>query len=419
MRIQSLDISGFRGIRHLRLDFDRTLTVLVGENGAGKTRVLDALGLLLDQYIANVVPRTQKKALKFKSSDTNSDRPAVLKIAAETGSEDLYWTRSRGNTKDLGIEFDFAAKKGKKLSEYAQALPRNGTHQHLPLLVYYGSQRAVLGYPKDDREPADLSPQAAYAGSLTGTLDFGSLVIWFRDRSLDELQRQQEDGAYCDTALEAVRAAMKVATGLEKPVYRPVREPRGLCVEKAGKLLSVMQLSSGEQLYLALAGDLARRLSLLNPSMPNPQHGDGVVLIDDIELQLHPRWQRRILPYLLTTFPNCQFIVSTHSPQVLGTVTANQVRILHPTPDGNAEAIKPSAVHGRDSNYILLSVLGAKERDPEIQERLDRLEGAIADGELDQAETLLADLEPDMEGGPAELILARSRIERRKRSQPA
>ena len=84
--------------------------------------------------------------------------------------------------------------------------------------------------------------------------------------------------------------------------------------------LDVLQLSDGEKCTLALFGDIARRLAIANPSLDDPLQGDGVVLIDELELHMHTSWQRKVISMLKKTFPNIQFIITTHSPQILGEV---------------------------------------------------------------------------------------------------
>ena len=281
-----------------------------------------------------------------------------------------------------------------------------------PLLIYYGQRRAVLDVPQRLREAADQRKAAAFSGALKADLEFREFVVWFRDRSLEEAQHWREDQSYRDGQLEAVRRAMTEKTGLKNPEHR-----QGLHVTKNGVDLLVSQLSSGEQTFLALAGDLARRLAMLNPDLPDPLQGPGIVLIDEIELHLHPRWQRVILPWLTETFPGCQFVITTHSPQVLGRVHADSIRVLHPGADGRIEVGIPRAAYGRDSSEILLAVLGADERDAEIKARLDLLEDAIGAGRLSEAATLLESLRQEIEGEPPELTLAQARLDRRRRAQ--
>ncbi len=90
-----------------------------------------------------------------------------------------------------------------------------------------------------------------------------------------------------------------------------------MLIDKHGETLNVSQLSQGEKSLMTLVGDIARRLAMMNPSLASPLEGDGIVLIDEVDLHLHPKWQRSLLERLTTTFPGCQFVVTTHSPLVV------------------------------------------------------------------------------------------------------
>lgn len=434
MKLRSMDIKGFRGLTELHVDFHQRLTVIVGENGIGKTSVLDALAILLDQYLARYVRGSAQKARQIKDSDIgllmNPYEPeTMLRLVVDvSAAEDLEWTLLRQGrheklTSPRRSEFD-------ALNAYvrARAEERGPALAGEPLLVYYGQRRAVLDVPQRLRDSVGLEPEAAFHAALDAeSLDFREFVAWFRDRSLDEAIRWRELPGHQDNQLQAVRQAMTQETGLADPVYR-TSAPRGLYVEKRQKSaqsrlfdfldrvsLPVDQLSSGEKTFLALAGDLARRLAMLNPEMERPLEGEGIVLIDEVELHLHPRWQRRFIPWLMETFPNCQFVVTTHSPQVLGEVEAACIRILRTGPEGALDVLVPRETYGWDSNYILQSVLGADERSQEVKARLDELENAISDGALDRAAELLAGLRRDIEGNPPELTIAQARLDRRQR----
>ena len=111
------------------------------------------------------------------------------------------------------------------------------------------------------------------------------------------------------------RVAQAIPAGFQGSQVK--RSPLRMIVAKDGEELSVDQLSDGETCTLAMAGDLARRMAVANPSMENPLNSEAVVLIDELDLHLHPAWQRRITTSLRETFPRCQFLLSTHSPQIL------------------------------------------------------------------------------------------------------
>ena len=418
MKVQQLRIAAFRGIDGLSLTLDPSLTVIVGDNGVGKTSVLDALAILLDNYLARWLRGSAQSAERLKDAD--------IKIGCHTSSIAIKVSHSNGMQGDWTLRRQTRQGRIKNLSasEFSglNSLVRavlsadEGKLTGAPLLIYYGQRRAVLDLPRRIRSVSNQNPEAAFADALkVGDLNFREFVSWFRDKSLQEAQHWRRDRHYVDAQLDSVRRAMTQATGLDDPTYR-VPTPSGLCFTKRGVELRVDQLSSGERSFLSLAGDLARRLAMLNPDAPDPLKGEGVVLIDEVELHLHPKWQRRFIPWMMDTFPNCQFIVTTHSAQVLGEVKAESIRVLEQD-EGHIRVTQPQASYGRDSNFLLLSVLGGEEREEEVGTLLTEFDELISHGEIDRAEAVLNQIQATMEGTPPEVTLALSRLNRMKRTK--
>lgn len=164
-----------------------------------------------------------------------------------------------------------------------------------------------------------------------------------------ENENKLDNFKYEDKQLKAIRDAIY---SLIPEFYnlRVRRSPLRMTVNKTigdkVEELSIDQLSDGEKCLLAMVGDIARRLAIANPSLGDPLQGEGIVLIDEIELHLHPQWQHKIIPRLTETFPNCQFIVTTHSPQILSHVYPENIYILQSTPDGII-ASNPESSYGR------------------------------------------------------------------------
>jgi predicted ATP-binding protein involved in virulence len=155
----------------------------------------------------------------------------------------------------------------------------------------------------------------AYEQSLMGVrISFNRFFNWFKD--LEDLENElfRYDSNYVDRQLKAVRKAIDSLLGEELSNLRIRRSPLRMTMIKKSYELIINQLSDGEKGLLAMAGDLARRLAIANPGLSDPLEGKGIVLIDEIELHLHPKLQREIIPSLKDTFPNCQFIITTHSP---------------------------------------------------------------------------------------------------------
>ena len=197
--------------------------------------------------------------------------------------------------------------------------------------------------------------------------------------------------------------------------YNAKSERPGLYLKKSlNPEIHVDQLSSGERAYLILLADLARRLQVIQP---DAELADipGIVLIDEIDLHLHPNWQRLIVPTLTRIFKRCQFIVTTHSPQVLGEIKSGRILVLYQNRQGGIECRRSRSAFGRDSNEILLDVLDSTDRDEDVKARLENLESLINRKELDEARKELDALRLDLESGPVELEIAERRLRRRER----
>ena len=129
------------------------------------------------------------------------------------------------------------------------------------------------------------------------------------------------------------------------------------------------EMSDGYKNTLSMIGDIAYRMAVLNPMLGDKVLEDtsGVVVIDEIDLHLHPQWQQTIISDLNTIFPKIQFIVSSHAPAVINSVAREQIRILD-----NGEIYMPAAqTYGRDANSILREVMKASERPTDIKQRMN------------------------------------------------
>jgi predicted ATP-binding protein involved in virulence len=265
--------------------------------------------------------------------------------------------------------------------------------RRLPLAVYYPVNRApatdISPRAKSGSRHYEFEPFDAYVGALDGGgRDFKPFFEWFREREdLENEQRLQVDPSRFDPQLGAVRAAIeKLVPGFSG--LRVQRAPLRMVVQKEGAILELDQLSDGEKCLLALAGDLGRRLAIANPSLSEPLSAEAVVLIDEIELHLHPGWQRMVVERLCQTFPNCQFIMTTHSPQVLSQIPAESVVLL----DQFQRVALPAGTLGRDSNSILEEVMGVPERPQSSANRIHEIARMIDSGDLPQARQALDEL---------------------------
>jgi predicted ATP-binding protein involved in virulence len=415
MKVKRLTLRSFRGIDDLTLDFAPNVTVLIGNNGAGKSSILDALAISFTQFVEKVSEVGMEISQKFQYSDIiNSFTQSTLQMSVDCLGEQT-WIATRDRFTD---ESTFSAAEGSiPPEEVASSFVRNLLNNHranLPLIVYYPVSRGVTSISLELslnflEEQARSAQTLAYDHSLpAGRSSFSDFFQWFKIREdLENEVRLEKDSSYRDHQLKAVRDAIySFSPGFSN--LRVRRSPLRMIVEKFGELV-VNQLSDGEKYLLAMVGDLARRLAIANPGLPDPLQGEGVVLIDEIELHLHPKWQRDIVPALTNTFPNCQFILTTHSPQVLGEVKGKVYRLTSTSDGIIAESIQ---TYGRDSSEILEDDMGADRRSIKIKEDLRQLFRLIEDGDLEAARELKKKMSEEIGDDESEFVKAEILIRR-------
>ncbi len=395
MKVKRLKMNSFRGISDLTLDFNTyEPTVFIGINGVGKSSILDCLDILLS-WLTQRIQNPDSSGRCFKDDDIKKERKEThneITISINDWPE-VAWSLThvtKGRSKDTSSNLGDL----KRVVDRIHSQLDDKSYPALPLAVYYPTNRAVLDIPLKIRTKHSFEQITAYDEVLTGgQIDFRRFFEWFRDREdLENELRLNNYNEYRDRQLEAVRYAFaNLLDGFSN--LRVRRSPLRMTVNKEGDELIVNQLSDGEKCLLALAGDLARRLAIANPNPDcNPLEGSGVVLIDEIELHLHPKWQRAIIPNLKKTFPNCQFIITTHSPQVISDL--KWVHLLRSTSEGIAIDRVPS--FGKDSNRILETLMETPERPQEIKDDIDRLFQLIDDEKFDQARDLRQQLAKSM-----------------------
>jgi predicted ATP-binding protein involved in virulence len=408
VRLQKLHAMDLRGFENLALRFGPNLAILVGVNGSGKTTVLDSLAVLLSQVPA-VLDSRGGHGRRLSDADVRLGAGHVraevdVSFGPNLSSWAITYTRrglSPQSSSSLALLRESLAPVQQQLAERVlreteqqpsktkASSPRELPPLQLPLAVYYPVNRAVLDIPVRLRERHEFASLSAYEGALSGGgANFRRFFEWFRnEEDLENETRLEGDSAWEDRGLRAVRKAIEgLLPGFKNPHVR--RKPGRLVVTKGQVGFEVNQLSDGEKCLLALAGDLARRLALANTGPSDPLEAEAVVLIDEVELHLHPGWQRRVIGALRRTFPNCQFIVTTHSPQVLASVPTEAVILLKDW----AAFPSPAPTRGRDSNAILSEVMEDDERPPEASQEINRIASLIDAGQYDQARSALEDL---------------------------
>jgi predicted ATP-binding protein involved in virulence len=403
MNIKQLRMQSFRGISDLTLDFDPQLNILIGNNGAGKSSILDCLGAFLSHIsdLVNALYVNQKNITDFMSLRQKN----IFLDDDISASNEKSIVQLEAILNSLNFQFFIQTNRGNQSKVSANILDNNPSDRlqsfvhstNIPVLIYYSVKRDILFEECQayQQEKSNTLLDAYIRAFTGGQVVFKEFFEWFK--LLEELENEliRDNPNYRDKQLESVRQAIYTFLPEFKDLRIRRRPELRMTVTKNDAELTINQLSDGEKNLLAMVGDLARRLAIANPEVEKPvEQGSGVVLIDEIELHLHPKWQRMVIPALLDTFPKCQFIITTHSPQVLGEVKDGKIYRLANTESGvTAEIVR---TYGRDSNRILEDEMGVPKRNQKIKDDLLNLFRLIDDGNLTQAKELQASLKQEI-----------------------
>ncbi|MCK5805857.1 MAG: AAA family ATPase [Lentisphaeria bacterium] len=384
--------------------------MFVGANGVGKSSLLDGVTILLSRFAGRIRSlRSNGRTLSNLDIRIGGSQAKIELQASVLGSELRWYVVRGGQRKGQRINGltdlrEFVRTIHERLEERADF--------SLPLMVHYPVNRAVLDIPLRIRKKHSFEQSAAYDNALTGAANnFRVFFEWFRGREDIENERWRREPGYTDRELQAVRQAIgSLMSGYSD--FRVQRNPLRMTLSKKGQELRVDHLSDGEKGLLTMVGDIARRLAIANPGSGDPLAGTGVVLIDEVDLHLHPAWQRTLIPRIEKTFPNLQFLVTTHSPAVLGHVAGDNVVVLQPGDKGTVKATRLST-YGKDANRILEDVLDTPARPDDAREAYDKIYEMITENELDGAEAALTRLATEIKGDP-ETTRARALIRRKR-----
>ena len=461
MQIQSFSLKNIGQFQDLSVSlapttqFTSNITVFIGNNGSGKTSLLKSVATALTWFVARLKHDTSNGTPIPESVILNTANAAAVEI--NVNDQNLqqqiqaYTWRITKNRTARKAEFSTYLSELNQLTDYYKQWLGDDDQSSLPLIAFYPVERSVIDIPLKIREKHQFLQIDGYDNALNNAVDFRRFFEWFRDRedvenelasqvndyadilkeelelvaSLKNLNKNKtdyqdfenlknkldkiinaleannrQDIATKDLQLEAVRQAIYTFIP-EFSNLRVRRKPRlHMSVDKNDKTLNVSQLSQGEKSLMALVGDIARRLAMMNPKLNNPLHGKGIILIDEIDMHLHPQWQRSIIQRLQTTFPNCQFILTTHSPLVISDTQTILVYDL----DGQEVNALPS-LYGQDANTVLLQYMDTSYRNPEVAEQIIQAMDAIQNNDFELANQLIQTLK--LELGESQLDVMR------------
>jgi len=320
MKLNSIELNNFRRFENLKLDFSSEFNLLVGDNGAGKTTILDGIAVAIGCWFLGIPEIYSRHIWEFDARTVMIDRVSeqyeeakypvrVSAIGDVEGHGEVQWSRTRNSSKGRTTYSDAQRIKNIALRAY-QRSKENGSYP-LPLIVYYGTSR-IWDEPRDMGRIKRPSRIDGYLGAIDPRIRTAKFIRWMKKQAYADIQDGQS------FAYHAVCNTIKNCFVDDVKVEYHIRRDR-LEISTGEQVLSFDQLSAGQRGVVSLVGDIAVRTVTLNPQYDKeaPTKTTGIVLIDEIDLHLHPKWQRIFVEALATSFPKVQFIATTHSPFII------------------------------------------------------------------------------------------------------
>ncbi|MQL48139.1 AAA family ATPase [Photorhabdus khanii] len=420
--LRSMSFTDFRRFPQLDINFEEDLTIIIGNNGQGKTSILYAIAKTLSWFTANILKEDSSGQRLNEHSDIRNDSDNNFSDISSNfffgkGLKNISIRLSR-STLGAAERRESIIKPAKEVADIWRVI-NESRMVNLPIFALYSVERShPFSKPAKDSIEKREDRFDAYNHALTGAGRFDHFVEWFiylhkrteaqgtsaielLEEQVNNLKQSVENGLTSmmplleETQKKLLTAQMRKVTLqsvnmltetaqmdiVSRAITTVVPSISRIWVETASGTdiikvtndlqdVTIEQLSDGQRVFLALVADLARRMIMLNPLLKNPLGGRGIVLIDEIELHLHPKWQQEVITILRTVFPNIQFVITTHSPIVLSTTETRCIREFRENSESGELFLDspPIQTKGSENSEILEQVMGVFSTPPNIAE---------------------------------------------------
>jgi predicted ATP-binding protein involved in virulence len=415
MRIEKIEIENFRGFKGKHeVSFHPNLNVFVGVNGAGKSSVLDLIGMFIYDLIQD--EGFLFRLLKIQQDDINISSTTSMNniifnfendlINEEFSTIDINLIREEDNNNSTMV-----IRPKKSIFKQDDIVK---SRINIPVFRYFGINdlESNASRNQDFKNDFTYNQRNAYKEIYTQNRNFRGFIKWFI--TMENIENRdkirQRNLNHEDPYIKPVRNAVEIfLKKIESLSYKNLRvenssvgeeinsnELFDLCIDKNNTKFNLGQLSAGEQTLILMVADIAQRLSIANPTLKNCLDGKGIVLIDEIETHLHPEWQREVIPALTATFPNIQFFITTHSPQVLSNVKRKSIFVID-----NFEFVQDiPETFGLDSNSILRDVFETETSPSHASVAFQEVFKLLEQKKIEEAKLKLIELEEKYTDNP-------------------
>lgn len=422
MLLQTMKLHNFRCFSDIRVDFRERLTVLVGGNGTGKSTILEAAAIAVGTWPYAMGIRTgygirktdaRNKYFQVGSGiDVQPQFPVEVYADGKIDNKNVEWMRTFDPEQGSGSLSD-AKKLTMIAKDYQERLRSGDTNLNLPVVCYYSTGRLW----KQRREKGVILEKNTrihgYIDSLDGAANDTMMIRWFKKMTIQQYQYRKEIPEY-RAVCQAMEQWFQGITGCKQAEVQfnlDTNEIDLVYPDEQGVYvrIPITQLSDGYKSTISLIADIAYRMAMLNPQLLDHilSETEGVVLIDEIDLHLHPLWQQRILDDLLRIFPKVQFIVSTHAPAVINSVPSESIFILK----NNQVLGTSNETYGKDMNTIIREVMEVPERPESVKNRFLEFYQRIDREDYTEAQKIFEELQDTIGDNDPELNACRVRLE--------
>ena len=399
MLLKKLEMSNFKMFEHLELHFESGFNLLLGDNGVGKTTILDAASIAISGFLVGMEDVPTRNILKPDVGyriirDSNgtpnksySSLPTEITSVLKYDGIDYNWVRAK---KDATARSRTTIEP-KEILSVSQKLVNNTEDKLFPLISYQGASRHWIlarsdAYEKRRKQLHDR--RCGYLGCLNTTSNLLSVYDWCKQMEWGSFRTKQIPENYKMFG-KMISKFMNIMNNdmVSEVIFHPYFEK--LIYMENGELKEIEDLSAGYQSILNLIIDLAYRMAILNPDageeIPN---AEGIVFIDEIDSNLHPKWQWRIVDALTETFPNIQFIAATHSPIIVS--SCKNANIISINDKKEVQYIGNS--YAFSVNEILKDMLGYQMRPEKVENLIEEFEKSMDREDYANAKEILVQL---------------------------
>lgn len=396
MYLKKVYIQNYKAIEKLDIDFKPGINLLIGDNGAGKTSVLEGIAVALGGMFVNVTGVSTKNIVKddvrikikpIGDSSTTIEycEPVSSGCTMHVSDEQEFtWNRIKEEVSSTHTKID-----DKSVCTWMKKLTNN-SESILPLISFQSAARAwkvkrgdfgtELKKKLDDR-------RCGYIGCLDLSMDVKSIQQWCLKQEI--MFSNKGDIREYEMFKNIVAAFMKEINELENiPMIYYSPQFKELIYKEENEEMPISKLSAGYQSLLWMIMDIAYRVCMLNPELESRKQLTGIVLIDEIDMHLHPKWQWNVIEALRQTFENVQFIIATHSPIVISASKDANIVLL----DNDQEVSYLPDCYGYEVEDVLRYRQESVSRPKKVESLIDEIESAIDDVDFDRASDVLEKL---------------------------